>query len=235
MPILFGMSAEPFSKKAISFQFFSGSVVPEILHALISVKGLLVVTRKGLPNLTAEDVARILNHKSASEELVESMRKNVMTAAEAAAIIFMHSTCENAVFALIKLLVGYDPDPWIAYVSKRNVAFEEVSSSTRDEIKRRLLDEYLEKLEKESFPKKVDLLLAAIKPSKTSDVISGFAFDKGVFVRIDELRHRLTHDPSFAKPIDNAAIDLSYLVDTLRWLVALSEQKYPGATKAELN
>jgi hypothetical protein len=218
----------PFIRKTIPLQFFSSTIVREIYHAMVSMKSLLAVTRKGAANLTPEDIATNFNLKKPSEDLVQSVRANANTAAEAAAIIFIHSTCENAVFELIKLLVRYDPEPWLPSILRKQVRFEEALSSTPDAIRNRLLADYLATLERESFPKKIDQLLKAIQPKVTSCIIAGFTFDRDEFVAIDELRHRLTHEPSFSTPITDAVGKLTFLVNTLNWLVALAELKYPG-------
>jgi hypothetical protein len=215
--------------KAIPLQTFSSTIVPGINHAIISMKGLLAVTRKGSANLTPKDIADNFDLETPSEDIVQSVRTNANTAAEATAIIFIHSACENAVFELIKLLVCYDPEPWLPSVYKKQVPFEEVVSSTLDAIRNQLLDDYLKTLERESFPKKIDRVLAVIQPGIASNIIEGFKFDKIQFDAIDKLRHKLTHEPSFATPITDAFSKLIFLVNTLKWLVALAERKYPGA------
>jgi hypothetical protein len=223
------MEPAPFTMQSIPLQTFSSTIVHEILHAMLSMKALLAVTRKGASGLTAEDVAADFNLTNPSDGLLESTRKNANTAAEAAAIIFIHSACENAIIELIKLLARYDRTPWLENVVKKQVNFEEVASSTPEVIGKRLLDSYISSLERESLPKKIDRLLLVIQRESGADLIADYVFDRAELVKIDNLRHRLTHDPSFEAPIEDAAGKLTYLVKTLRWLVALAEKRYPGA------
>ena len=217
--------------KAIPLETFSSTIVRESLHAVYAMKALLAVTGKGAAELTAEDIAANFQLAKPDDELADSIRRNATTAAEAAAIIFVHSTCENAVFQLIELLTKYDPEPWLFSITKKQVSFEDVSSATRDQIRDRLLGDYLEVLERKSFPEKVDRLLSAIQPPAVSGIIPNFEFKRDDFVAIDELRHQLTHEPKFSRPIEDAPSKLTYLVNTLQFLVALAERKYPGTQK----
>ena len=104
-----------------------------------------------------------------------------------------------------------------------------MSPTTVEQIRDGLLKKYLEDLEKESFPKKIKTLFTVLKPTKgVADVIPDFKFKCHDFEAIDDLRHQLTHEPKFSTPIQDAPAKLTYLVNTLRLLVTLAEQKYPG-------
>ncbi len=214
--------------KAISLKTFSSTIVRETLHAVYTMKGLLAVTDKGASQLTADDIAANFLLVKPKDDLLEMIRHNAKTAAEAAAIIFIHSTCENAVFQLIRILAQYDVEPWISFIEEKKVSFKDISSSTAVQIRDNLLQDYLVVLEKESFPKKIKILLSAIRPETVSGMVPNFEFDMVKFTAIDELRHQLTHKPTFARPIPDAAENLTYLLNTLRLMVALAEKKYPG-------
>jgi len=215
--------------KAIPLETFSSTIVRESLHAVYAMRALLAATDKGAIHLTADDIASLFQLGRPSDDLVEPFRRNAKTAAEAAAIIFIHSTCENAVFQLIELLAQYDPEPWVPNIAKKKVSFEDVASSTAQQIRDRLLKDHLKDvIEKMSFPEKVDRLFAALKPPTVSGVIPDFEFKHDDFKKLDDLRHRLTHEPKFATPIQDAPAKLTYLINTLRLLVKLAEQKYPA-------
>jgi hypothetical protein len=217
--------------KAIPLESFSSTILREALHGIFSMKALLAVTAKGAKHFTAQDMTSNLL-RGASEELVEGFRHNAQTAAEAAAIVFIHSTCEKAVFQLIEVLVHIDVEPWSSSVAEKRVSFKEVSSSTLDKIRKRLLRDYLADLERKSFPEKVERLLAAIKPkpATVSQAIPGFNFSLDKLKEIDDLRHKLAHHPQFAEPIPDAPAKLDYMLDTLKLLVALANKKYAGGT-----
>ncbi len=218
--------------KSLPLKTFSSVILREILHAVYSMKALLAVTNKGSAQITVDDIESNIHLAKPSDELVEMVRRNSKTAAEAAAIIFIHSTCENAVFQLIKLLVQHDPAPWIPCIAEKQVAFKDLTASTTEQIRDQLLKVYLDGIEGISFPKKVEKLLANLKPATVSGIIPDFEFKLADFEKIDELRHRLTHEPKFATPIKDAQAKLIYLVNTLRLLVKLAELKYPGTHKA---
>jgi hypothetical protein len=216
--------------KVIPLEAFSSGIVRKALHAAYSMKALLAVTQNGAAHITVDDIASNFRLEKPPDDLVESIRRTAQTAAEAAAIVFMHSTCENAVFQLIELLVRYDAEPWTPCLARKQICFEEASSSTVEQIRKRLLMNYLTDLEKRSFPEKVERVFAALGQVNVSKVIGGFDFTQDGLVAIDDLRHRLVHDPHFAEPIPDAPAKLTYMINTLRLLVALAERKYAAAS-----
>jgi hypothetical protein len=96
------------------------------------------------------------------------------------------------------------------------------------EIRDALFSDLLEAVEKESLPKKVERVLAALQPATVKGVIGCFDFEMEKLKTIDQLRHDVTHEPNFANPIEDIAGKLRFLHCTLLLLEKLAEQKYTG-------
>ena len=205
-------------------------VIPPHLHAMLSVKAMLCVAEKGATAVSEADLigcfADLLGKPDS--ELLGLIQSNVTTAAAAAGLVFMHSAYENAIFDLIKRLVRYDPEPWLQFIDKKMIPFEQLKASTVPKIREGLLEDWLKKVERNSFPWKVETLFAVLRPETPKDVIPGFEFNLAEFKAIDQLRHDLTHRANFGEPIPDIYAKLSYLHKTVLLLEKLAEQKYPG-------
>jgi len=197
---------------------------------MLSVRAMLRVAEKGNASVTEEDLSGSFGEfmEKPDRDLLDLIKSNVKTAAAAAALVFMHSAYENAVFDLMKRLVHYDPEPWLRCIDEKSIPFKRLREYTPADIRNDLLEKWLEKAERESFPWKVNKLCAALQPKATRDVIPGFEFSMEDFEQIDQLRHNLTHQPNFATVIPDIYDKLSYLHKTVLLLEKLAEQKYPG-------
>lgn len=205
-------------------------VIRPYLHAMFSIKAMLRVAEKGNTSATEDDLSGCFGEflEKPDPDLLDIIKSNVNTAAATAALVFMHSAYENAVFDLMKQLVHYDPEPWLKCIDEKSIPFKRLREDTLADIRNDLLEKWLEKAERESFPWKVSKLLAVLQPGTLKDVISGFEFSMDDFKQIDQLRHNLTHQPNFATAIPDINDKLSYLHRTVFLLEKLAEQKYPG-------
>jgi hypothetical protein len=209
-------------------------VIREHLHAMISVKAMLRVAEKGVAAVTEEDFAGCFGDllDRPDSAILAQIKGNVATAAAAAGLVFMHSAYENAIFDLIKRLVTYDPEPWLTCIDKKQVPFEKVRSTSVSAIQGDLLADWLEAVERESLPKKIERVLSVVRTGPLKDVIPGFDFDMEELKKIDQLRHNVTHEPNFANPIQDVNGKLRFLHCTVLLLEKLAEQKYPGQESA---
>ena len=216
--------------KSIPFAEMRRGVIREYLHAMNSVKAMLVAADKSDEIMTESDFTGCIGGliDQPDSQLLASIKANVKTATAAAALVFMHSAYENAVFDLIKWLVIYDPESWVKFIDQKKVAFEKVRSTSLPDIRDELFTDWLKAVEKESLPKKVERALAALKPALVGELIEDFKFDLKELEKIDQLRHDVTHKPNLATPIEDIAGKLRFLHCTVLLLEKLAEQKYPG-------
>jgi hypothetical protein len=215
---------------AIPFRDFrSGTIKPQ-LQAMISVRAMLSVVDRCAASVTPDDLVGIfgsLVDKPTPDQLPQ-ISQVVKSAAANAALVFMHAAYENAVYDLMRNLVRYDPTAWVVQIQNKQVAFTNMDGMTTAQIRDRLLEEWLAKVEKETFPKKVELVLGVLKGATPKDVIDDFDFDMGKFKEIDKARHDCAHRPNFNEAVPDPYARLRYLHCTVLMLERLAEQKYPG-------
>ncbi len=198
---------------------------------MFAVRAMLCAIEKWADSATEDDFTGIYGKMidKPPEELQAQTKKVVKTTAAAAGLVFLHSAFENAVFDLLRRLLIYDPEGWVKQIEDKKVSFTDSRSMDAFQLRDKLLNEWLEKIEKESFPKKVDLVLGFLNPDTTRGVIEGFDFNREEFRKIDQLRHDMTHRPNFAEPIDDVYGKLRYLHCTVQMLEKMAEDKFPGA------
>jgi hypothetical protein len=221
--------------KSIPFAELRRGVIPQYLHAELSVKAMLVLVDKALSSATVDDLAGAFGTliDKPDTRLLADMKRNVQTAAAAAALVFMHSAYENAIFELIERLVFYDPDVWTKSIEKKTIPFERVASSDVSSIRDNLFADWLDVVEKESLLKKVERVLGVLQSPTVKGVINGFDFELEELKMIDQLRHEATHRPDFSTPLEDVTGKLRYLHCTVLLLEKIAEQKYPGDAVGE--
>jgi hypothetical protein len=217
--------------KTIPFAEMRGAVVREHLHAMLAVKATMIVADKGSSSASDDDLAGSFGNliERPNAELIALIRSNVRNAAAAAALVFMHSAYENAIFDLVKQLVRYDPDAWYCRIDKKPVEFGQFRVSSVSEVRELLFAKWLREAERCPLPKKVNLILNALGWPETKGVIEGFEFRMDELEAIDRLRHSVTHHPNFAAPMHDVSPKLRFLHCTFLLLERLAELKYPGA------
>lgn len=223
-------------KQWIPFSETGHGTTTERAHVMYSISAMIATMKKGVGSVTPEDLAGCFGKLMPvpDPQQMQQICSNVTAAVDAAALVFLHSVYENAVFNLMKRLISYDAVPWMKYIEKKQVPFEVIQSTATAEIQKSLFGVFLEGVEKESFPKKVDLVLGVLQPATVKGVIENFDYDRTQLVVIDQLRHKLTHEPSFAAPIDDIRSKLRFLHCTVLLLEELAKRKYSGPGKSIL-
>lgn len=201
-------------------------------HAMYCIGAMLRVSAKVVPSVSEEDLAGIFGDVQPDATLLAAVKLNVSTAMAAAGLVFMHSAYDNEALDLISRMVSYDPESWTNYIATSTVSIADVTQLTEDQLVEAALKKWLKKAERESFPWKVKTLLAVLKPESLEGVIHEFEFDIKELEAIDDLRHKLTHSPNFAEPIESVVSKLYYMHNTILMLEELALQKYPGPENA---
>ncbi|MBI5774890.1 MAG: hypothetical protein HZA89_14255 [Verrucomicrobia bacterium] len=204
------------------------ALLPRLNHVVLSMHALIAVTEKGAQTYTPADAAANPALAISDDHLTQILIATAKNAVVAAGFVFFHSTCENAIVDLCKMLVTIDPAPWLERVKDRKVSYEQVRTRSVSEIEHELVWKYLDDLERKSFPEKLEVLISILQPVTTKGVIPGFDFSLEEFRKLDELRHRFTHEPSFVEVIEDPNGKLKYFVNTVQYFIKLAELKYPG-------
>ncbi len=211
---------DPFSNTA-------DSIAGRITHVVASMRSLFAFARCGQRTLSTEDCSNSFI-ENPSFDTVEVIKVNGVNAIQATSLVFLHSAVESALIDFAKHLLHWDSSLAHEKIKSRTVSFDAYITKQPGDIKRELLDKYLEDFDKFPLPKKVDTLLSFLKSPALKDVIPGFNYNRDTLVEIDEERHRVVHSPSFAKPIEHIDRKLHFLINVLKMLIEVSKKQYAG-------
>jgi hypothetical protein len=215
------MSTEP----RICLTHVSVSLISSMLHTSLSMKGLIDVVTNGSDALESAAAA---GEESSNVRIASAIAHNSRNAALAAALVFQHASCENALIELCEALAVRDPRPWLAKIRDRKISFSQAFEKPSGEVALNLITQFIRDLEKRSLPEKVEVVLSILQPPSTCDVIPGFSFSMDELRRIDQARHSLVHRPNFTV-CGTRTDDIQYLSFVVQMLLAIAEDKYRAA------
>jgi hypothetical protein len=156
-----------------------------------------------------------------------------MNAVTTAALIFAHSILDAAVIDFCRLIAEIAPKSWDPWLDTKTIRFEQVRSSSVEAIRSQLLESFLDQLEREALPRRIEKLLAVCKPSATTLNSEGYIFDLARIRRVDDQRHRLMHGGAPAPTMQELEEEVRYLeATTYRLMSCLFEpfDIYPDPT-----
>jgi len=164
------------------------------------------------------------------EKLIEVMTEETVRQAQvpvdAASIVFAHSFLDGAAFDYCRVTILVVLRDWESVVDQRQVKLSEVRELGYDQALKRKLDEFLERLERESLLKKADLLFARCQPPEKWSPTHDYAYDRDRLQRLDDYRHEVIHGERLGKGIGNADAEVDYLMRTVLFLMGLVNLRY---------
>jgi hypothetical protein len=134
----------------------------------------------------------------------------------------------NRFYELLKITVLVGRDDWFPFVEKKQIVLADLQKYSRDEILCREIDDFFNKLERESVLKRLDTLFAVIGSQvinnhKTSPA---YKYDRERISQIDKDRHRVAHRDSLDYNPPTLNGDVQYLLTILIFLSSLLIDKY---------
>lgn len=145
---------------------------------------------------------------------------------DAASIVFMHSALDAAVTDLCQVIALISPNDWFQYIKVKKVSLEEVHDISYEEIYLSKLEDYLQKIERESLMKRIDYLFALCKPPAKFSINQEFVFDKNELEKIDSTRHDIVHGTGISSSIDDVKNKIDFLLDTGLHLWGMVNERY---------
>lgn len=129
----------------------------------------------------------------AAKDIFEHQTNSLTALLHSAALIATHTALDDGFWQLFRAIRRAAPRDCEDLASDKTVRLLEI----RDAPYESLLDQKLEKVEeglvKESMPKKLDRLLAILKPGRRELNGDSFVFSSDKIKRLDEMRHDLAH------------------------------------------
>lgn len=144
-------------------------------------------------------------------EMTETSVRNFRYTLHAATLVFAHSILDAAVFDCLRICAAAGPDDWRPHLGAKKVALSEVASKPYSELLCDAISAELSRLEHESLMAKVDKTFQLCKPDRKEFLTNGFRFDRDRLSKLDDLRHRIVHDPGTNASFDTIYEDLQFM------------------------
>ena len=144
-------------------------------------------------------------------EMTEASVRNFRHTLHAATLVFAHSILDAAVFDCLRICASASPEDWRSYLAGKKVSLSEVASKSSGVLLSEAIADELSRLERESLLAKVDKTFQLCKPTKQEFLTNGFRFDRERLSRLDDLRHRVVHDPGTIASFDTIYEDLQFM------------------------
>jgi hypothetical protein len=100
--------------------------------------------------------------ESMAQKFYEHKYKKVKDSIDAASLVFAHAIIDDLVYELCSITSRILSDKWASKLTKKKVEFEELQRSSPDDIRDRIIDEYIDSLERKSLLEKYDTFLIII-------------------------------------------------------------------------
>lgn len=137
-----------------------------------------------------------------------------LNAVSTAALIFSHSVLDAAVTDFCRVIAEEAPERWDSSLDGKTAKFEQVRSLNVETIRRQLLDSFLDQLDREPLPRRIERLIGICKPPGETLNSEGYTFDAERIRLIDDRRHRLVHSGATAPSLEEVRGEVEYLEAT---------------------
>jgi len=159
----------------------------------------------------------------------ESTRKviqNALAVVDSVSLVFGHSLLDALLNEFLGIACEVDPTTLLEHIKEKKIKLSEVIDSTKDEIIATRIKEKLQALERESLPKKTDILFMICQPGNHTPKMGSYVFDRLRLKDIDEKRHGIIHSPQVAASLQEADDTLWYLQKTGMHFLVMMNHKY---------
>jgi len=131
------------------------------------------------------------------EQLTHKALFNAEQLVKATVLVFDHSALDAMLLDFCTATDDLAPEEWDTLIERKKVSYSEISSSEKPAIRKRLVDEILGQLSRESILKKAERLHQICKPEAGGANPDGFTFCVEELEEFDTLRHNIVHKASF--------------------------------------
>jgi hypothetical protein len=137
--------------------------------------------------------------------------QNFSLAVDAASLVFAHSVLDDAVLQYCRVTAAASPSSWEQFVIEKNIKLSDARSDCYERLLEKKINEYINKLGKESLISKIQKLFEVCKPRPGFKPIKGFSYDKRRLEHLDELRHSIVHGSGVADKLPNGDDDIHFM------------------------
>lgn len=158
--------------------------------------------------------------ESMAQAFYKQKYKRVKDSIDAASLVFAHAIIDGLIHELCSITSRILSDKWASKLTKKKVEFEELQMSSPDNIRNRLIDEYIDSLERESLLKKYDIFLSVCNPPNNHQLTNGVKLDRSRLDKLDRLRHDAAHGNRISSFLPCGDDDIIFLRDMCTLLVS---------------
>lgn len=148
-----------------------------------------------------------------AQAMTEAAMQEAKAIVDAASIILTHSILDAALFDFCRVSALEFPACWESKLKDRQIRFGDIGLNPMT-VRDRLLASLLESLERESLPKKCEVLYEVCRPGPGFSALKNYKFDPERIRGIDNERHRLVHGPDVKTPVADCQEEIWYMEQT---------------------
>jgi len=175
------------------------------------------------------DKEKFLAAAGGIEGIAQAMTMREVTAfrasVDAASLVFMHSTLDDAAQNLCRVTALVTPADWRQFVDNRGTELSEIRAKGYEAVADQKVDSLLERLSRELLVKKVDKLFQVCKPDRSYTRVD-YEFNRDRLVELDSKRHDVVHGGGQLAPIPDIEDSVNYLLETGLYLFGLVNHRY---------
>ncbi len=157
---------------------------------------------------------------------VQIQERDFFLNVDAASLIFAHSVLDDAALQFCRVTAEASPNMWERFVREKKISLKEVRNSTYESLFRQKLDDYFNKLERESLMAKVQKMFEVCQPDANFRPIREFSYDKSRLESLDKLRHDIVHGTGPVAGLPNGDDDIRFMQSCLSYLMMLVHERF---------
>ena len=163
---------------------------------------------------------RLGTPESVAQKLYEHKYEKVKESINAASLVFAHAIIDDLIYELCLITSKILSDKWASKLTKKKIEFEEIQRSSPDDIRDRLIREYINGLERKSLLEKYDTFLSVCNPPKNHQLTTGVKLDRSRLEKLDSLRHDAAHGNRVQSFLPSGDDDIVFIRDMFNLLMS---------------
>jgi len=163
---------------------------------------------------------------TSADYLVRQQQQSFSVAVDAASLVFAHSILDDAALQYCQVTAMVSPSSWEQLVLEKKVQLRDVRSNDYENLLKRSIQDYIDKLERESLITKSQKLFEVCRPEREFQPIMGFSYDRGRLEGLDRLRHDIVHGAGPVNKLPNGDDDLYFMQQCGLYLMTLVNHRF---------
>lgn len=181
------------------------------------------------PDVIIGDVAAFLAEGSAAtlgRAMANSAARSAEEMAEASVLVFAHAVLDDAALTCCEISTLLARNEWAEVLAGTKVTLADARGDAYERLLDAAIVRRLAELERGSLLDKLDVIFARCRPKPGVAAFEDAPYDRARVYRLDELRHRLIHDPALRVEIAKIDAELWYLIRLPFLLISVLHDRF---------